>query len=112
MGDNTQRELGISAAVCPECAVGLRENSRPRRCGWPQICVGVRRGVNRLHSRMADATWLSHRDLAQLVGQCLTQPLGFEIFYGVSDNTWRFWDNEYAEKVIGYAPLDNAEDYR
>jgi nucleoside-diphosphate-sugar epimerase len=58
------------------------------------------------------ATWLSHRDMAQLVNQCLTQPLGFEIFYGVSDNTWRFWDNEYAKKVIGYAPLDNAEDYR
>ena len=58
------------------------------------------------------ATWLSHRDLAQLVNQCLTQPLGFEIFYGVSDNTWRFWDNDYAKKVIGYAPLDNAEDYR
>ena len=58
------------------------------------------------------ATWLSHRDLAQLVNQCLTQPLGFEIFYGVSDNTWRFWDNDHAKKVIGYAPLDNAEDYR
>ena len=58
------------------------------------------------------ATWLSHRDMAQLVSQCLTQPLGFEIFYGVSDNTWRFWDNDYAKKVIGYAPLDNAEDYR
>ena len=58
------------------------------------------------------ATWLSHRDLAQLVQQCLTQPLGFEIFYGVSDNTWRFWDTDHAKKVIGYAPLDNAEDYR
>ncbi len=58
------------------------------------------------------ATWLSHRDLAQLVNQCLTQPLGFEIFYGVSDNTWRFWDTDYAKKIIGYAPLDNAEDYR
>jgi len=58
------------------------------------------------------ATWLSHRDLAQLVTQCLTQPLGFEIFYGVSDNTWRFWDTDYAKKVIGYAPQDNAEDWR
>jgi len=58
------------------------------------------------------ATWLSYRDLAQLVKQCLTQPLGFEIFYGVSDNTWRFWDTDYAKKNIGYSPLDNAEDYR
>lgn len=58
------------------------------------------------------ATWLSHRDLAQLITQCLTQPLGFEIFYGVSDNTWRFWDTDHAKKTIGYAPVDNAEDYR
>jgi len=58
------------------------------------------------------ATWLSHRDLAQLVTQCLTQPIGFEIFYGVSDNTWRFWDTDHAKKTIGYAPQDNAEDYR
>ncbi|MDA1280261.1 MAG: NAD(P)-dependent oxidoreductase [Chloroflexi bacterium] len=58
------------------------------------------------------ATWLSHRDQAQLVSQCLTQPLGFEIFYGVSDNTWRFWDTDHAKNVIGYAPQDNAEDFR
>ena len=38
--------------------------------------------------------------------------LGFEIFYGVSDNTWRFWDTDHAKKVIGYAPLDNGEDFR
>ena len=58
------------------------------------------------------ATWLSHRDLSQMVKQCLTQPIGFEIFYGVSDNTWRFWDTEHAKRIIGYAPQDNAEEYR
>lgn len=58
------------------------------------------------------ATWLSHRDLTDLVTKCLTQPLGFEIFYGVSDNTWRFWDTDHAKKTIGYAPQDNAEDWR
>lgn len=58
------------------------------------------------------ATWLSHRDLTNLIRQCLTQPLKYEIFYGVSDNTWRFWDTDHAKKTIGYAPIDNAEDYR
>lgn len=58
------------------------------------------------------ATWLSHRDLAQLVERCLTSPLKFEIFYGVSNNTWRFWDISYAADKIGYAPQDNAEDWR
>ena len=58
------------------------------------------------------ATWLSHRDLSQLVDRCLSQPLTFEIFYGVSRNTWRFWDISHAERVVGYAPQDNAEDRR
>ncbi len=58
------------------------------------------------------ATWLSHRDLTQLVERSLTEPLKFEIFYGVSNNTWRFWDIEHAAQKIGYAPQDNAEDWR
>lgn len=58
------------------------------------------------------ATWLSHRDLAHLVHLCLTRPLRFEVFYGVSNNRWRFWDIEHAREVIGYAPRDDAEDYR
>jgi nucleoside-diphosphate-sugar epimerase len=60
------------------------------------------------------ATWLSHRDQAQLIRKSLEAPteLGFDIFYGVSDNKWRFWDIEHAREVIGYDPQDNAEDYR
>lgn len=59
------------------------------------------------------ATWCSHQDLAQLVGLCLShQPLKFDIFYGVSDNTWRFWDISHASEVLGYRPLDNAEEFR
>ncbi len=58
------------------------------------------------------ATWCSHRDLAQLVSLCLTCPdLRFEIFYGVSGNTWRFWDISHAAAVLGYSPMDNAERY-
>ena len=58
------------------------------------------------------ATWLSHRDLTQLVHLCLTRQLRFEIFYGVSDNRWRFWAIEHAREVLGYLPQDDAEDYR
>ncbi|MSQ09093.1 MAG: NAD(P)-dependent oxidoreductase [Dehalococcoidia bacterium] len=59
------------------------------------------------------ATWCSHRDLAQLVDKCLSAPkLGFEIFYGVSDNKWRFWDIKHAAQSIGFKPVDNAESYR
>ena len=59
------------------------------------------------------ATWCSHHDLAQLVDRCLSAPkLGYEVFYGVSDNKWRFWDISHAQKVVGYRPVDNAETYR
>lgn len=59
------------------------------------------------------ATWCSHRDLAQLVDRCLSAPvLKFDIFYGVSNNKWRFWDIVHARRTVGYEPQDNAEDYR
>ena len=58
------------------------------------------------------STWLSHRDLVQLVERSLEAPLKFEIFYGVSNNTWRFWDISHAKKVLGYTPIDNAEEWR
>ena len=58
------------------------------------------------------ATWCSHRDLTQLIRLCLTTPdLEFDIFYGVSGNTWRFWDTSHAERVLGYRSADNAEDH-
>ena len=60
------------------------------------------------------ATLLTHRDLVQLVRRCIDAPdsLRFAIFYGVSDNTWRFWDISNARDLIGYAPRDDAERWR
>lgn len=59
------------------------------------------------------ATFLSQRDLAQLVEKCIeANNLTFDIFYGVSNNTWRFWDIKNAEEKLGYSPEVNAEDYR
>jgi nucleoside-diphosphate-sugar epimerase len=60
------------------------------------------------------ATLLTHRDLVQLVRCCLEAPetVQFGIFYGVSANTWRFWDIEEARETIGYVPADDAEAFR
>ena len=59
------------------------------------------------------ATWLSHRDLVQLVEKSLAaDSIKFDIFYGVSNNKWRFWDISHAKDIIGYDPDDNAEDHR
>jgi len=53
-------------------------------------------------------TWLSHRDLIQLVQKAIESSVGFGIYYGVSNNTGRFWDISNAERDLGYIPLDNA----
>jgi NAD+ dependent glucose-6-phosphate dehydrogenase len=58
--------------------------------------------------RMA-ATWQSKRDLAEEVVACLeAEDVRFGIFYGVSDNPYRFWDLDHARAVIGYVPRDGA----
>lgn len=53
-------------------------------------------------------TWLSHRDLIQLVDKSLKANVGYGIYYGVSDNDSRFWDIENARRELGYEPQDNA----
>ena len=58
------------------------------------------------------ATWLAHKDIAQIVEKSLETKLEFEIFYGVSNNKWRFWDIKNAYNKIGYEPVENAENYR
>ena len=60
------------------------------------------------------ATLLTHRDLVQLIRCCLEAPdsVRFGIFYGVSANTWRFWDIDDARDAIGYEPQDDAERWR
>jgi uronate dehydrogenase len=55
------------------------------------------------------ATWMSPDDAARLVEACLsTDQRGYQLIWGVSRNTRRWWSLEAGEK-IGYHPLDNAE---
>ena len=53
-------------------------------------------------------TWLSHRDLIQLVQKAIEADVAFGIYYGVSNNTGRFWDISNAERDLGFVPQDNA----
>lgn len=55
-----------------------------------------------------ESTWLSHRDLIQLVKKSLQADVGFGIYYGVSNNTKRFWDTSNARTDLGYIPEDDA----
>jgi hypothetical protein len=38
--------------------------------------------------------------------------LQYGIYYGVSRNTWRFWDIGDARDEIGYEPQEDAERFR
>lgn len=84
--------------------------------GLSVICVriGTLNREGRPTNPRQFATLLTHRDLAQLVQRCIEAPddLRFAIFYGVSNNTWRFWDIEDSRRAIGYAPRDDAEQWR
>lgn len=67
--------------------------------------------INRDDDRIL-STWLSHRDMVQLVRRSIeAEAIRFGIYYGISDNTRAYWDIENARKEIGYAPEDNAETY-
>ena len=53
------------------------------------------------------ATWISHADLGRLVDACLrAEHVRFGVYYGVSDNPYRFWSLDSAWKDLGWWPQD------
>lgn len=102
---------GVSKAVGEALGAYYAENH-----GLEVACLRigtVNRHDDPTHDVRQLATWCSHRDLAQLIDRCLSAAnLKFDIFYGVSNNKWRFWDIDHARRVVGYDPRDNAEEYR
>jgi nucleoside-diphosphate-sugar epimerase len=57
---------------------------------------------------------LTPRDAVHLFDRCLQAPddVKFAVFYGVSNNKWRIWDISEAQRLIGYEPQDNLEEWR
>jgi uronate dehydrogenase len=56
-------------------------------------------------------TWISHRDMVQLVRRCIDHPkYHFVIVYGVSNNLRNRWDNTNS-KFLGYHPEDDADKF-
>jgi uronate dehydrogenase len=73
----------------------------------------LRIGTFRVPDRPDDArqllTWISHRDMVQLVRCCINHPhYHFAVVYGVSKNLRNRWDNTNA-KFLGYRPQDDSE---
>ena len=58
------------------------------------------------------STWLSDRDLVNLVRRSVEAPdIRWGIYYGISANARAYWDITNAVTELGYRPRDNAEDY-
>ncbi len=79
--------------------------------GLSVACLRI--GTFRNPDRPADArqllTWISHRDMVQLVRRCIDHPdYHFVVVYGVSNNLRSRWDNTNA-KFLGYRPQDDSE---
>ena len=80
-----------------------------------------KRGLESVHLRIlscaqvnntrALGSWLSYKDLVQLVTRAIDTPsVGFTIVYGVSNNDRAPVDNAKAS-FLGYRPVDNAETF-
>lgn len=81
--------------------------------GMSVACLRI--GTFRTPDRPSDVrqlrSWISHRDLVQLVRRCIDHPrYHFLVAYGVSANTRSNWSNADVA-FLGYAPQDNAETY-
>ncbi|MBU3738850.1 MAG: NAD(P)-dependent oxidoreductase [Rhodoferax sp.] len=82
------------------------------RHGIESACLRIGSAVPEPVDRRMLHTWISPRDLAQLVRCCLQAPvLGCTVVWGVSANRQAWWSNAQAAH-LGYVPQDDAEAYR
>ena len=83
-----------------------------RRYGLDAICVRILSCFERPTGPRMLGSWLSPDDAGRLFEACLTAPSpGFQVIYGVSDNTRGGWVSLAGARALGYRPLDDAEVY-
>ncbi|MGH2353825.1 MAG: NAD-dependent epimerase/dehydratase family protein [Chloroflexota bacterium] len=79
--------------------------------GLSVICLRIGSFQPRPRGERQLATWISHRDMAQLVWRGIESDLPYGVFYGISGNRRAYWDLSNARELLGYAPEDDAETY-
>lgn len=60
------------------------------------------------------SVWCSQRDVVRMIVACIEAPASvrFDTFFVVSDNRWSYRDVTHARAVLGWTPLDAAENHR
>ena len=56
---------------------------------------------------------VSHRDIARFFQKCIDAPekVNYEILFATSKNKWSYRDISAAKEIIGFEPLDSADDF-
>jgi uronate dehydrogenase len=84
--------------------------------GLSVIClrIGRVRAEDRPREPREFSVWLSRRDVARMIECCLAAPatLRFDVFFVTSRNRWSYRDIDHARAVVGFEPVDVAEDHR
>jgi len=84
--------------------------------GLSVICVRIGRvhAEDRPRSAREFAVWCSQRDIARFLESCVEAPeaVRFETFFCTSRNKWGYRDLEHPRAILGWEPVDAAEDHR
>ena len=82
------------------------------RYGVETACIRIGSSFPEPADRRMLVTWLSYRDLTELVRCCLfARTLGHTIVYGASANRDTWWSNAQAAH-LGFVPQDSSEPFR
>lgn len=81
------------------------------RFGLESVCIRIGSSFEEPKNRRMLSTYLSHRDLVELLRCALMAPrVDHCIVYGVSDNSSLWWDNGKAA-FLGYRPQDSSRPF-
>jgi uronate dehydrogenase len=82
------------------------------KAGLQVICLRIGLFHDRPFEERHLSVWISPGDMGRLVRAAIEAPgIHFEIVYGISNNTRRWWDLARGKDVLGYVPQDDAEAY-
>ena len=76
------------------------------------VRIGVVQKEDKPMSIRENASYLSHKDIVQMLQLCIDAPstIKNETVYALSNNKWNYRDISHAKNILGYLPKDSADD--
>ena len=78
------------------------------------VRIGAVRPEDRPREVREYTSYLSHRDVVQMLRKCIDAPdsVVYDIFLATSSNKYGYRDLEHPRQVLGYMPQDSVDDLR